>query len=389
MIWSKATKKPAIAEGDCVTAAVATPSRRRAPSPPASIAARTRRRPSDRRSRQHQAGRSASRDPPDAADAHHGAARNPPQYVSLVPDDAGNRDGHRGRHRHDGNRPRLGHGHSTHDRQHGRQSADRDARQRQQRRSSSGERQRHHAYADRLRRDHARLPGRDRRRAVRACEDASRQRKSKLGARLYRRHDAAIFANPQLDRNVGGERIHRSRRCQRAPPFASSGQTVATNLFGDESPVGKDVRIQGVAFRVLGVLSPKGANMFGNDQDDLVLAPWTTIKYRVSSIGAQVANQSAMAGASSGNNDASTTVSNTASAAVSLHGPESASVSERGRRRNGRHAATGAVRNVDQIMVQAESAAEIPDRDRSDLRICCTSGITSAPMNPTISRSAI
>ena len=66
------------------------------------------------------------------------------------------------------------------------------------------------------------------------------------------------------------------------------GQTVATNLFGDESPVGKDVRIQNVSFRVVGVLSRKGANTFGMDQDDFVLAPWTTIKSRVS--GAALAN---------------------------------------------------------------------------------------------------
>jgi ABC-type antimicrobial peptide transport system permease subunit len=138
------------------------------------------------------------------------------------------------------------------------------------------------------------------------------------------------------------------------------GQTVATNLFGEDSPVGKDVRIQGVAFRVLGVLSPKGANMFGNDQDDLLLAPWTTIKYRVSSIGAQVANQSAMATAGSGNNDASTTISNTASAAYPNMGPNpnlypSIAVAETAD-------TPQPVRfvNVDQIMVQAESSSEIP-----------------------------
>jgi macrolide transport system ATP-binding/permease protein len=62
------------------------------------------------------------------------------------------------------------------------------------------------------------------------------------------------------------------------------GQTVATELFGKDSPVGKEVRIQNVGFTVVGLLARKGANMIGMDQDDILLAPWTTIRNRVTGL---------------------------------------------------------------------------------------------------------
>jgi macrolide transport system ATP-binding/permease protein len=72
------------------------------------------------------------------------------------------------------------------------------------------------------------------------------------------------------------------RDVRNGSPVCLVGQTIVRELFQGRSPIGEDLRIENVAFKVVGVLARKGANMMGLDQDDIVLAPWPAIKYRVS-----------------------------------------------------------------------------------------------------------
>ena len=71
------------------------------------------------------------------------------------------------------------------------------------------------------------------------------------------------------------------------------GQRLVRELFDGKSPLEQEIRIKNVAFKVIGVLSAKGANMMGMDQDDIVIAPWTTIKFRVTGSSLANVNQSA------------------------------------------------------------------------------------------------
>jgi len=70
-----------------------------------------------------------------------------------------------------------------------------------------------------------------------------------------------------------------------AAKVAVLGQTVADNLFGpDVDPTGQVIRVKNQPFRVLGVMSPKGSTGFGQDQDDAVYAPYTTVQKKLQGI---------------------------------------------------------------------------------------------------------
>ncbi len=60
------------------------------------------------------------------------------------------------------------------------------------------------------------------------------------------------------------------------------GQTVANNLFGDGAvPIGETIQIRNLPFKIIGVLTPKGQNAEGNDQDDIIIAPFSTVQKKL------------------------------------------------------------------------------------------------------------
>ena len=59
------------------------------------------------------------------------------------------------------------------------------------------------------------------------------------------------------------------------------GHTIVEKLFQTTNPLGKTIRIRNIPFRVIGVLEKKGANMVGDDQDNIVLMPYTTVRKRL------------------------------------------------------------------------------------------------------------
>ncbi len=131
------------------------------------------------------------------------------------------------------------------------------------------------------------------------------------------------------------------------------GQTLVRELFGGASPIGQEVRVKNVAFKVVGVLSSKGANMMGMDQDDILLAPWTTIKSRVSGSMLENVNQSAASTSGSSTDQTVNTLSNIYPGQPALYPAQSPT----------QQADTPLpvrFENIDQLVVAAQSPREIP-----------------------------
>ena len=74
------------------------------------------------------------------------------------------------------------------------------------------------------------------------------------------------------------------KNVQNRERVAVVGKTVVKNLFGDEDPVGAEIRVKNIPFRIIGVLNSKGSGAMGNDQDDMVVIPYTTAMERVEGV---------------------------------------------------------------------------------------------------------
>lgn len=84
---------------------------------------------------------------------------------------------------------------------------------------------------------------------------------------------------------IGSGEMFTESDIKRAAKVCVVGQAVVDNLFTKgEDPLGKTIRFNSIPFRIIGVLESKGYNSMGQDQDDLILAPYTTVQKRILAI---------------------------------------------------------------------------------------------------------
>lgn len=77
-------------------------------------------------------------------------------------------------------------------------------------------------------------------------------------------------------------RIYTTQEIKSAAKVCLIGQTVIENIFEEgEDPIGKTIRFNSIPFKVIGTLKEKGDNTFGQDQDDMMLVPYTTVMKRI------------------------------------------------------------------------------------------------------------
>jgi len=83
---------------------------------------------------------------------------------------------------------------------------------------------------------------------------------------------------------IGSGRSFSENEIQTYAKVCLIGQTVVENLFGKTDPIGQTVRFKNIPLLIIGVLGEKGENGMGQDQDDLIMAPYTTVQKRILAI---------------------------------------------------------------------------------------------------------
>lgn len=90
--------------------------------------------------------------------------------------------------------------------------------------------------------------------------------------------DYLLIKKYEIDRG----RVYSDKEIKSAAKVCLVGQTVIENIFDeDEDPIGETIRFENIPFKIIGTLKEKGDNTFGQDQDDMILAPYTTVQKRI------------------------------------------------------------------------------------------------------------
>lgn len=89
--------------------------------------------------------------------------------------------------------------------------------------------------------------------------------------------DYLTVANWEIDKGVA----FNERDIKSGSPYVLLGETVVEELFGMQNPVGKTIRLKNRPFTVIGTLKAKGEGLMGNDQDNLIMMPATTLRQRL------------------------------------------------------------------------------------------------------------
>jgi putative ABC transport system permease protein len=84
-----------------------------------------------------------------------------------------------------------------------------------------------------------------------------------------------------LNRSIASGSMFSDQDVRSLAKSAIVGKTVVDQLFPNENPLGQTLRIRNIPFQIVGVLTPKGFNLFGQDQDDIVIVPYTSHMHRI------------------------------------------------------------------------------------------------------------